>query len=178
MSRRTEHQRHRALRDASRPAESRVALTVERGREIVAAIEAGNFQSIAAKAGGVSHDTLKRWLERGERGEEPYAKFVVAYREAEYLVESTAVGRLKDAGIEDWRATQIFLSRRFPERWSDSAEKLAVMGPGGAGLVDIGGIRITIHLSESDGYGPPHAVLNGSAKPVPALGDDRDDEDD
>jgi hypothetical protein len=181
MSRRTDHQRHRALRDASLPAESRVELTVERGREIVAAIASGNFPYIAAKAGGVTLTTLNRWLERGERGEEPYAKFLVAYREAEFSVESAAVQRLKDAGVEDWHADERFLAKRFPERWSEHASRLAVLGPDGAGMADLLGIQIHIHLGEHEGYGPPHAVIDlahaaGDGVPRPATAISSDDE--
>jgi len=61
------------------------------------------------------------------------------------------VRNLKGAGDDDWRATAQFLGRRFPERWSDHAGRLAVFGADepGAGLQPA--FQITIHLSHEEG---------------------------
>jgi hypothetical protein len=121
------------------------------GRTIVAAIEHGNFPGTAARLAGVSLGTLQAWLARGEAGEQPYADFAEAYRQAEAECEAGAVRNLKGAGDDDWRATAQFLGRRFPERWSDHAGRLAVFGADepGAGLQPA--FQIAIHLSHEEG---------------------------
>ena len=67
-------------------------LTVGVGRTIVAAIEAGNFPSVAAQLAGTDLVTLENWLKRGDRGDQLYADFAEAFRRAEAEGES---GRLR-----------------------------------------------------------------------------------
>ena len=50
---------------------------------IVAALRAGGFPQVAAEAWGVSAETYRRWMRRGEvQGIEPYRSFAAAVREA------------------------------------------------------------------------------------------------
>jgi hypothetical protein len=49
---------------------------------VVATIEAGAFDWVAAEAAGIGRRTFYDWLRRGEAGEEPYAEFLVAVRRA------------------------------------------------------------------------------------------------
>ncbi len=121
------------------------------GRTIVAAIEHGNFPGTAARLAGVSLGTLNKWLDRGEAGEQPYADFAEAYRQAEVECESAVVKTFKGAVREDWRAGAQFLGRRFPERWSDHAGRLAVFGADEPGASLQPAFQMSIHLSHEEG---------------------------
>ena len=58
-------------------------LTPDLQERIVAALRAGGFPEVAAKAWGVSPRTYRRWMRRGEvQGIEPYRSFAAAVREA------------------------------------------------------------------------------------------------
>src|ERR1019366_6148350 len=132
-----------------RPKGSGTKLTVEVGRAIVAAIAAGNFPSVAARLAGVSIGTLERWLERGDKGEQPYADFAQALRKAEDEDHAAMVAIWKKAAPEDWRAAKEYLAKRYPEQWSDHAARLAVLGPEGDGGDNIGvGLHITLDLRD------------------------------
>ncbi len=50
--------------------------------DVVARIEAGASLGDAARAIGISPDTLKSWVRRGRKGEEPYDEFVEAIEAA------------------------------------------------------------------------------------------------
>ncbi|MGO9605653.1 MAG: hypothetical protein ACLQAT_20085 [Candidatus Binataceae bacterium] len=123
---------------------------MEIGRKIVAAIAGGNFVSTACRLAGISTATLDKWLKRGEKGEQPFKDFAQAYRDAESECESVLVEKWKDAAPEDWRAAKELLAKRWPERWSDHAARLAVLGPNYAGntQVTLGSFQINIHLED------------------------------
>jgi hypothetical protein len=57
-------------------ARTRLLLTAELARQIVAFARAGGFPHVAAEAAGVSRDVFEAWLRRGQgRGAEPYRSF-------------------------------------------------------------------------------------------------------
>ncbi len=95
----------------------KTALTQDVHDRIVASVREGNYKLTAARAGGVHRNTVLRWLERGEAGEEPYASFAAALDEAEAQAEEDTVRAAKSGG-EGWQAKGWFAERRWPERWS------------------------------------------------------------
>jgi len=129
-----------ASKRTNRKGKASAELTVEIGRTIVAAITAGNFPSIAARSAGVSPGTLTKWLERGDKGEQPFADFAAAFRRAEVQVESDLVEIWRKAAPEDWRAAQSFLAKRHPERWTDRAPESISLGQN---------FQINIHWSDA-----------------------------
>src|SRR4051812_28516672 len=103
---------------------------------IVNSVRAGNYLAAAARAAGVSDNTARKWLRRGEgtddREQAPeFAVFAAAVRHAEAEAEDHAVAALNDAMLVDWRAAEAFLKRRFPDRRGDRA---ALEHSGGLGL--------------------------------------------
>jgi len=65
-------------------------LTPEVSEEICKALEDdGAFIETAAQAAGIDHSTLYRWLDRGLKGEEPFAAF------CEAVARARAMGELK-----------------------------------------------------------------------------------
>ena len=85
------------------------------------ALAAGNFLCTAAHLSGLSKQTVYNWIKRGEAGEHPYDQFLDAYQKASAVAEVAAVAAVRAAGAagpEYWLASQTFLERRFPERWT------------------------------------------------------------
>jgi hypothetical protein len=105
------------------------SLTPEIQKTIVAAIRAGSYNEAACRAVGISETSFYRWMEVGEadreRGvESAYADFWEAVTRASAQAEVHAVGLIRQAMPDDWRAAAHYLERRFPRRWGrrDSVE--------------------------------------------------------
>jgi len=130
-----------------RPKGSGLKLTPETQRTILGAVRAGSFLTVACTLAGIDPDTMARWIKKGEKGIEPYAAFVKEFRRAEIEGEVTLVALWKKAAPEDWRAAKELLAKRYPERWSDHAARLAVLGPEGNGQAGVE-FRIEINLGE------------------------------
>ena len=140
-----------------RPKGSGIKLTPETQRTILGAVRAGNFLTVASNLAGIDPDTLAGWIKKGEKGVEPYASFVKEFRRAEIEGEVTLVALWKRAAPEDWRAAKELLAKRYPERWSDHAARLAVLGPEGDGQAGVE-FRIEIHLGGPPGGWSPQPV--------------------
>lgn len=76
-------------------------------------------------------------MERGE-AEHPsrprrdiYVAFAEAIREAEAEVEVRMVAQWQTQMLEDWRAIQMFMERRYPERWGRKERQEHVGASGG-----------------------------------------------
>lgn len=92
-------------------------LTPDVERRICAALRAGNYRETAAAAGGVSGRSLRRWCERGETGEEPFASFLSAVTKAEAKAERLLLRSIRK-GVDGWQSRAWILERRWPSRWS------------------------------------------------------------
>jgi hypothetical protein len=124
-------------------------LTTELGRAIVERVAVGgNFKIVAARLEGVGPSTLRDWLERAEREEQPYLDFAIALQQAEDEHEADCVAR-RNAALSDPHVLDRYMAKRFPERWSEAAARFAVFGPAGAGAGESGvTFRIEINLGE------------------------------
>lgn len=76
------------------------SFTTTTANAILDAKSAGRTHVEAAAAAGIAPRTLRSWIERGDRGEEPFATFVTAFRQAEHTARRAAV----DAAVADLRA--------------------------------------------------------------------------
>ncbi|MBI05356.1 MAG: hypothetical protein CMM54_00075 [Rhodospirillaceae bacterium] len=107
-------------------------LTDERREAICRMIVEGVPLKTAARAAGVTYNTLRNWMQRGEKGDEPYALFKEEVEEAQAVCEAQLVGIIKSAAVQEsggeWRAALALLSRKFPERWSEKRQ-LEVSSP-------------------------------------------------
>ena len=81
--------------------------------------------SAAAKAAGVSRQTVYNWLERGRAARSGKLRaFADAVDQAEAEAEVTAVACIRTAmEAGDWRAAVEYLKRRHPDRWGGSAAR-------------------------------------------------------
>lgn len=80
-------------------------------RRICKAIEAGATYKLAAKAGGVSYDTLNRW----RKAREDFARRV---EDAEWKAAHRWLDCIDEAAQNgDWRAAAWRLERRYPDQY-------------------------------------------------------------
>ncbi len=100
-------------------------LTPEVHAAIVESIRGGNYVETAAQAARVGKTTFYDWMKRGEADDasEPYLSFAADVRAAEAEAEHDAVETLKRASIDDWKAAEVYLKRRFPTKWGDKVEQ-------------------------------------------------------
>ncbi len=93
-------------------------LTPERQARLVDAIEAGNYYETACTLAGIDYTTFRLWMQKGEAGEaKKYSDFFEAITRAEAQAEQNAITAWQQAFPDDWRAAQMFLERRHPDRW-------------------------------------------------------------
>ena len=92
------------------------------GEEIQQLIAAGVAESTAAKLAGIAPSTLELWKERGSKGCEPYKSFLEGITRARAKAEAIAIGQIRRAGADDWRAASWWLTHHpaTRERWSDA----------------------------------------------------------
>lgn len=96
-------------------------LTPELHAVIVASIEGGNYAETAAALAGIHRDTFYGWMERGRRGEQPFADFSDAVTRARAKAEADAVETVR-AGMADPKTgaerAQWYLERTAPDRFA------------------------------------------------------------
>lgn len=105
------------MREAKSPGRP-TKLTPKLQREICKHLASGCYAVTACAVCGIGETTFYNWLERGAKGEEPYAEFVASVKEAEHLAEVRAVALVQKAMVDDWKAAMTWLERKFPDRWS------------------------------------------------------------
>jgi hypothetical protein len=86
--------------------------------KICALILRGSPRSTAAAAVGIRLATFNDWLRKGAKGKQPFKRFAGKVDEAEAGVEGLMARQLVLAAKKDWRAAEVFLKARFPERWA------------------------------------------------------------
>jgi hypothetical protein len=90
-------------------------LTPEVQIAVCRAIRAGCDRKTAALSAGVAPITLRKWLRRGQTGEEPYASFRVAVARARALKINLGLRRILRHAKKEWRAQAWVLERTEPE---------------------------------------------------------------
>ena len=96
------------------------------------AIGNGLYFEQAAVRAGISKVTAYKWLERGESGEEPFATFVNAFKEAEAKAQEDALNEIRNApGGKDaypWQSRAWFLERRWPKQYGRTVQEVEHTG--------------------------------------------------
>ena len=85
--------------------------TDERVERILEALSSGQTRRVAAACGGVSDDTLRRWIQA-----DPELSLRVSAAESQ--AEMALVTCIRNAAGHDWRAAAWLLERRDPANWS------------------------------------------------------------
>lgn len=121
---------------------------------VLAAIRMGATYELAARAGGISHDTLTRWRQHAHDdstdGAAPEAceacVFCVAFTRVEAEAAEQALDAINRAMLDDWRAAAWFLERRYPQEW----------GKGGGDAAQGGSVQINVrYVNDWRGLGVP-----------------------
>lgn len=107
--------KRRIVRAVGRPTK----FTPDTCNRILSAIRNGNTYEASAHYGGVSYDTLREWIKRGQEetaGE--FSEFFEAIKSAEAKAEVESVALIRQAAQEgQWQAAAWFLERRKPSDW-------------------------------------------------------------
>jgi hypothetical protein len=100
-------------------------LTTTLEHRICTLVEVGNTVEVAARASGVSRDTVYEWLRRGEltgKPNAPYRAFLAAVDRAKAEREHRMVVTiLKAAQSGSWQAARFLLERWNPDAWAPSS---------------------------------------------------------
>jgi transposase len=99
-------------------------LTPEVQERICKALRAGNTYKDAAEYGGVDPSTMRNWMARGRKGQEPFAAFLAAVKKAETAAVMKAVKAIRKAGDKNWTAYAWWLERKRPDEWSTLQREL------------------------------------------------------
>ncbi len=85
---------------------------------LVEAISKGNYYDAACGYAGITYQTLRNWLARGEQeGEGLYFDFFLSIKKAQQTAEVELVNQWRGHMPDNWQAVATFMERRYPERW-------------------------------------------------------------
>lgn len=91
-------------------------------KTMIAAVRRGASITLASSSGGISRQTLKKWLAIGEEDlengrETEMAAFTKAFRDAEWEFAGGMLDLISGAAPEDWHAAAWVLERRYPKEF-------------------------------------------------------------
>jgi len=86
-------------------------------------IEKGNSFETAAQAVGICRVSIYNWMERGEKGEEPYLQFLQQLKKAKAKSEIRHVEVIDKAMDKNWTAAAWWLERSNPQSWGNRTEQ-------------------------------------------------------
>jgi len=93
-------------------------LTPELQEKLCGFIRAGNYETTAAEACGVSESTYFNWKAKGEKAQRgKYRDFLEDIKKAIAQAEALHVQRIVNAGSAHWQASAWYLERKHHERW-------------------------------------------------------------
>lgn len=98
-------------------------LTPETHEAIVKAVRGGNYITTSAEMSGISKATLFAWMQRGARGEHPFAELFDAVKKARAEAKAAALGTILRAAAgsatqpPQWQAAAWFLERTSPDEF-------------------------------------------------------------
>ena len=70
---------------------------------------------------GIGERTYHDWNERGQQGEQPYARFFAAATRARERHKANLIERIIAAAKDDWKAASWLLERQFPGEFGNAA---------------------------------------------------------
>jgi transposase len=86
-------------------------------------IEKGNSYETAAQAVGICRVTIYNWIERGEKGEEPFLQFLQAIKKAKAKSEIRHIEVIDKAMEKNWQAAAWWLERSNQRDWGNRTEQ-------------------------------------------------------
>lgn len=132
-------------------------LTLRVQAKIIREVRAGQYLETACKTAGISYETLRLHLVKGEKAKSgPDWEFLVALAKAEAEAEARSVKTLTKS--KDWHAHAHFLARRWPKRWGAKTNG----DPPGGPIVPIS----IIFRNRGESYDPLSAEAEITALPA------------
>ena len=98
-------------------------LTPEITEIICQYIEKGNSYETAAQAVGICRPTIYNWMERGEKGEEPFLHFLQSIKKAKAKSEIRHIEIIDKAMDKNWTAAAWWLERSNQRDWGNKTEQ-------------------------------------------------------
>lgn len=87
-------------------------------KRLVDGIRNGVAITVLCSANRISRRTFYNWIEKGNKGEEPFASLLRDIEQADAELETELVGHLVGAARDGkWQAAATYLERRKSERW-------------------------------------------------------------
>jgi transposase-like protein len=102
---------------------SETKLTPEITEIICQYIEKGNSYETAAQAVGICRPTIYNWMERGEKGEEPFLQFLQSIKKAKAKSEIRHIDVIDKAMEKNWQAAAWWLERSNQSNWGIRTEQ-------------------------------------------------------
>jgi len=103
----------------------------ERVKMIIDAINAGNYNDVAAQYAGIDVATFYRWLVEGENAQSGAKhEFYEAVKIAQARAEVRNVAIIETAAPRNWQAAAWWLERKNYDRWGRK-ERTELVGEGG-----------------------------------------------
>ena len=96
--------------------------TPELTEALCAELKLGMAIRAACQHVGIDDSTYRKWMTRGENGEEPFVTFRTAATRAKAEGVRALVVTVRKAAASDWRAAAWILERREPDEWSRRVE--------------------------------------------------------
>ncbi len=122
---------------------------------IVAALERGNFQLVAAEVAGIDVSTFTRWMDRGRKpgdAQAPFRAFRAAVLVANAKCQDVQLARINRAASRGtWQAAAWILERRFPEQWGRKMAQPTDGADAFAAFLDEVARKRAEHLQKSSG---------------------------
>ena len=103
----------------------RSKLTETTQANLRAALEAGNTRAAAAQGAGITYETLRLWMRKGEKqAAGRHRALARTVEQAEAQAETEAVEEIRKAWQRgEWRAAAWWLERRRPESYREQKEQ-------------------------------------------------------
>lgn len=110
-------------------------LTLDVQKDIIQALEAGNYFDASCEYAGIAASTGYRWMQRGHaelerrenpnvktgtkqwETEQPFVEFCNAVSRTSAKVEIGVIAQIRTLGKDDWRALAWFMEHRYPTKW-------------------------------------------------------------
>lgn len=86
-------------------------------KTLVAMMRKTMRHNLAADAAGISRATMRRWMRRGEAGEEPFASLLTDMLKAKAERQAEIMEEIHDQGRDSWQALAWQLERSAPEEF-------------------------------------------------------------
>ena len=104
-------------------------LSEETKKKLYEAVSKGNYLEDACLYAGISYNTFRRWMIRGEEAQTgEYREFYETVKSLEASVIVELVGSWRER-MDSWQSIAAFLEKRFPERFG--RRRVELLGSGG-----------------------------------------------